>query len=66
MGKTQNGASCILWPEVNGKPSKLYKDMLKHTNDRPLTNLLYAAYEANPSVAQKIDAINAKKYNGVT
>jgi hypothetical protein len=66
MGKTQNGASCILWPEVNGKPSKLYKDMLDHTNNRPLTNLLYAAYEANPSVAQKLDAINAKKYNGDT
>lgn len=58
--------SCILWPEVNGKPSKLYKDMLKHTKDRQLTNLLYAAYIANPAIAQKIDAINAKKYMGNT
>ena len=62
MGKK----SCILWPEVNGKPSKLYKNMLKHTKDRQLTNLLYAAYIANPAIAQKIDTINAKKYNGDT
>ena len=65
MGKGKNG-SCILWPEVNGKPSKLYKDMLKHINDRSLTNLLYSVYVANPSVATKLDAINAKKYNGDT
>lgn len=52
MGKD----SCILWPEVNGKRSKLYKDILKYTQDRQLTNLLYATYIANPSVAQQLDA----------
>lgn len=52
MGKK----SCILWPEVNGKPSKLYKDMLNHTKNRQLTNLLYSAYEANPAVVQQLDA----------
>lgn len=35
---------CDLYPEVNGEPSKLYKDLLKRINSRPLTNLIYAAY----------------------
>lgn len=35
---------CDLYPEVNGEPSKLYKDLLKRINNRPLTNLIYAFY----------------------
>lgn len=33
-----------MFPEVNGKYSKLYRDILKTTEDRPLTNWLYTAY----------------------
>lgn len=41
MSRTQ----CELYPEVNGEPSKLYKDLLKKTKgNRPLTNLIYAYY----------------------
>lgn len=47
---------CILIPEVNGKPSELYKGLLKLTNNRPLTNYIYAAYLANSGVAAKMDS----------
>lgn len=37
--------SCILYPEVNGEASKLYKDLLgKAKLSRPLVNYLYSAY----------------------
>ncbi len=40
--------SCILYPEVNGKPSKMYKDLLeKNKLGRPLVNMLYASYIAS-------------------
>lgn len=40
-----NNAGCILWPEAsNGRPSRLYKELLKLTGDRPLANALYAGY----------------------
>ena len=40
MGKVK----CEMYPEVNGEDSKLYKDLLKKIKNRPLTNLIYAAY----------------------
>ena len=40
MGRIQ----CEMYPKVDGKDSKLYKDLLKKTKNRPLTNLIYAAY----------------------
>ena len=46
---------CILYPEVNGKPSKLYKDLLKLTKNRPLTNYIYAVYLTNSGVATQMD-----------
>lgn len=44
---------CKLYPLVDGKPSKLYKDLLDKLNNRPLTNLIYAAY-LQPGVADKL------------
>ena len=46
---------CILYPEVNGKPSQLYKDLLKLTKNRPLTNYIYAVYLTNSGVAAQMD-----------
>ena len=43
MAKT----SCIRIPEVNGKDSKLYRDILNKTKNRPQTNWLYASYTAS-------------------
>lgn len=40
MAKNQ----CIMFPEVNGEDSKLYKDLLSRINNRPLTNFIYACY----------------------
>ena len=40
--------SCVLYPEVNGRPSKMYKDLLeKNKLGRPLVNMLYASYIAS-------------------
>lgn len=37
--------SCVLYPDApNGEPSKLYKNLLKKLNNRPLANWFYAAY----------------------
>lgn len=50
--------SCILYPEVNGQPSKLYKDLLnKRKLGRPMANWIYAAYLTS-DVAKAMD----KKY----
>lgn len=51
MGKN----SCSYYPEVNGKRSKLYKDLLDFTHDRPTTNWLYAYYLAT-NVAAAMDS----------
>ena len=48
MGKVQ----CDMYPEVNGEHSKLYKDLLKKIKNRPLTNLIYAAYLQQGVAAQ--------------
>lgn len=48
MGKVQ----CDMYPEVNGEDSKLYKDLLKKIKNRPLTNLIYAAYLQQGVAAQ--------------
>lgn len=44
-------ATCTAWPmRINSKtkesePSKLYQEMLKHLQNRPLVNMLYAMYD---------------------
>lgn len=48
MGKVK----CEMYPEVNGEDSKLYKDLLKKIKNRPLTNLIYAAYLQQGVAAQ--------------
>lgn len=48
------GKSCILWPEVNGKDSKLYKDLLDKIKRRPIVNLIYAYYISSPDIANKM------------
>ena len=48
MGKVQ----CDMYPKVNGEDSKLYIDLLKKIKNRPLTNLIYAAYLQQGVAAQ--------------
>ena len=50
-----------MYPEVNGEASKLYKDLLKKIKNRPLTNLIYAAY-LQQGVAAQMDSMGKKKY----
>lgn len=53
--------SCILYPEVNGEDSKLYKDLLKKSNlSRPLTNYLYAYYTTS-DIADAMDNAGYKR-----
>lgn len=48
--------SCIITPNAkNNKPSKLYKDLLKITKNRAVTNLIYATYLSNPAIANNMD-----------
>lgn len=48
--------SCILYPEVKGEPSRLYKDFLEKSKlKRPVTSYLYAAYTVS-DMADKMDA----------
>jgi hypothetical protein len=55
--------NCVLWPEVNGKESKLYKDLYALTNkDRSLTNIIYASY-LQPGVAANMDNAGKTKDN---
>lgn len=38
--------TCILYPEApNGESSRMYQDLLKRLQDRPLANLIYAIYK---------------------
>lgn len=53
--------SCILYPEVNGEPSKLYKNLLeKKGYGRPLTNWVYATYLSS-NTAAAMDAAGYKR-----
>lgn len=53
--------SCILYPEIDGKPSRLYKDFLEKSKlKRPLTNYLYAAYITS-DMADKMDAAGYRR-----
>lgn len=48
---------CVLYPlGKDGKPSQLYKDLLKYTGNRPMANYFYAAYTT--SVAAQMDSNN--------
>ena len=40
MGKNQ----CLMYAQVDGKPSTLHKELLKKIPNRPLANLIYASY----------------------
>lgn len=44
--------SCVLYPIVNGESSKLYKDLLKLTGNRPKANYIYAVYLQSGVAAQ--------------
>ena len=48
--------SCELYPIVQGKPSKLYKDLLKVTGNRPKANYIYAVY-LQSGVAAQMDSL---------
>lgn len=52
--------SCILIPEVNGEPSKLYQELDKNIKDKNLTNYIYARYLV-PGVAAQMDAAGYKR-----
>lgn len=53
--------SCILYPEVNDKQSRLYKDFLEKSKlKRPVTNYLYAAYITS-DIADKMDGAGYKR-----
>lgn len=55
------GVSCELYPKVaDGSDSVLYKELLKKTNNRPLTNLIYASYLIE-EVAAQMDAIGKRR-----
>ena len=42
-----NRNSCAWYPEVNGKPSKMYQDLMKKIKSRPQVNWIYANYIAS-------------------
>ena len=44
--------SCELYPTIQGKPSKLYKELLKVTGNRPKANYIYAVYLQSGVAAQ--------------
>lgn len=48
--------SCELYPIIKGKPSKLYKDLLKVTGNRPKANYIYAVY-LQSGVAAQMDSL---------
>ena len=58
-----NGSSCILYPKApNGDDSRLYKELLKRLQDRPLTNWFYAYYTMPTSdIADKMDQAGYQK-----
>jgi hypothetical protein len=47
---------CALVPKVGDEDSKLYKDLLERIKNRPLTNLIYAAY-LQKGVAAQLDSL---------
>jgi hypothetical protein len=56
-------SSCLWYPEINGKPSKLYKDLLeKRKLSRPLANLIYSTYIAS-NAADAMDKVKDAKGN---
>lgn len=51
-----NKNACINYPEINGKPSKLYKDLLeKYGLSRPMVNYLYVKYTVS-NMAQQMES----------
>ena len=44
--------SCELYPTIQGKTSKLYKELLKVTGNRPKANYIYAVYLQSGVAAQ--------------
>lgn len=55
------GISCELYPKTkDGKDSELYRDLLKKTNNRRFTNLIYACY-LQEGVAAQMDEAGYKR-----
>ena len=53
--------SCELYPEVNGKPSRMYRDLLKVKKlKRPLANYIYAVY-LSQNLADAMDNAGFKR-----
>lgn len=53
--------TCILYPEApNGEPSRVYKNLLKRLENRPLANYIYAVYRTN-NTADNMDKANYKR-----
>ena len=58
-----NNNACTFYPEINGKRSKLYKDLLdKHHLGRPRTNYLYARYTVS-NMADQMDNAGYRNRN---
>lgn len=53
--------SCLLKVYVNGKPSKLYDDLVRLTGNRLLANYIYAVYASTPGIAADMDNLGYKK-----
>ena len=53
--------NCLLKVYVNGKPSKLYDDLVKITKNRLLANYIYAVYASTPGIAAQMDNKGYKK-----
>ena len=51
---------CSLYPLVNGEPSLLYRKLMELTKNRPITNLIYAAY-LQQGVAAQMDSMGKKE-----
>lgn len=52
--------SCLVYPQINGEDSKMYKEMLKIVKDRPKVNWLYAKYMAS-NVADVMEQAGCKR-----
>lgn len=52
--------SCLVYPQINGEDSKMYKEMLKIVKDRPKVNWLYAKYMSS-NVADVMDQARCKR-----
>lgn len=60
--KTMGKNTCIVAPEINGKRSKMYVELLKKFKiQRNQANFIYCVYEANPNMGKKMDSMGYKR-----